>query len=97
MHRARLKAACLLVLKVACLLTLAACNPIKVPAADGVSSDPNRMRELMRQCKVEWAKVGDATCTKVSEAWRRRFFARRDAASSAGSPKQQSGSEDVAP
>jgi hypothetical protein len=97
MRRARLKAACLLVLKVACLLMLAACNPVKVPAADAVSSDPNRMRELMRQCKVEWARVGDATCTKVSEAWRRRFFGKRDAASSAGSPTQPSGSEDFAP
>jgi hypothetical protein len=93
MHRARVKAACLLIMKVACLLVLAACNPIKVPAVDAVSSDPNRMRELMRQCKVEWAKVGDATCTKASEAWRRRFFGRRASASSAGLAQQQ-GSED---
>jgi hypothetical protein len=93
-HRARAKAACLLIVKVAGLLVLAACNPIKVPAGDAVSSDPNRMRELMRQCKVEWAKVGDATCTKVSEAWRRRFFGNSDSASSAG-PALQSGSEDA--
>jgi hypothetical protein len=94
MYRTRVKAASLLILKVACLLMLAACNPIKVPAADAVSSDPNRMRELMRQCKVEWAKVGDATCTKVSEAWRRRFFGKRESASSAG-PALQPGSEDA--
>jgi hypothetical protein len=93
MHRARAKAACLLIVKIAGLLVLAACNPIKVPAADAVSSDPNRMRELMRQCKVEWAKVGDATCTKASEAWRRRFFGNRQSARSAD-PAQQSGSED---
>jgi hypothetical protein len=97
MRRARLKAACLLVLKVAFLLTLAACNPVKVPAGDAASSDPNRMRELMRQCKIEWAKVGDANCTKVSEAWRRRFFAKREAASSAASPNQPAGSEGAAP
>jgi hypothetical protein len=96
MHRARAKAACLLLVKIAGLLALAACNPIKVPAADAVSSDPNRMRELMRQCKVEWAKVGDATCTKASEAWRRRFFGKRDSVSSAG-PAQQLRSEDAAP
>jgi len=95
MHRPRVKAACLLIVKISCLLILAACNPIKVPAADAASSDPNRMRDLMRQCKVEWAKVGDATCTKVSEAWRRRFFGKRDSASSAG-PAQQFGSEDPA-
>jgi hypothetical protein len=97
MRRARLKAACLLVLKVTFLLTLAACNPIKVPAGDAASSDPNRMRELMRQCKIEWAKVGDATCTKVSEAWRRRFFSRREAASSVGPSNQQAGSGGAAP
>jgi hypothetical protein len=93
MHRTRVKAAGLLIAKVACLLMLAACNPVKVPVTDAVSSDPNRMRELMRQCKVEWAKVGDATCTKASEAWRRRFFGTRESASSAGAA-QQSGSED---
>jgi hypothetical protein len=97
MRRARLKAACLLVLKVTFLLTLAACNPIKVPAGDAVSSDPNRMRELMRQCKVEWAKVGDANCTKVSEAWRRRFFAKREAASPADLPNRRAGGEGAAP
>ncbi len=34
MHRA--------VLKTACLLMLAACNPIKVPAADAAASDPKK-------------------------------------------------------
>ena len=53
---------------------LAACNPVKIPTAEAVASDPNRMREIMRQCKLEWAKVGDATCTAVTEAWRRRFM-----------------------
>jgi hypothetical protein len=51
----------------------------------------------MRQCKVEWAKVGDANCTKVSEAWRRRFFAKREAASSVGSPNPPAGGEGAAP
>jgi hypothetical protein len=97
MRGARLKAGCLLVTKVGCLLVLAACNPAKVPAGDAASSDPNRMRELMRQCKVEWAKVGDANCTKVSEAWRRRFFAKREAASSVGSPNPPAGGEGAAP
>jgi len=58
----------------ACLVMLAACNPVKAPTAEAIASDPNRMKELMRQCKVERAKVGDATCTAVSEAWRLRFM-----------------------
>lgn len=57
---------------------LAACNPVKAPTAEVIASDPNRMRELMRQCKVEWVKVGDATCTAVTEAWRRRFMGTRE-------------------
>lgn len=89
MHRALLKAAC--------LLMLAACNPIKVPAADAVASDPNRMRDLMRQCKVEWAKVGDSTCTAVSEAWRRRFFGKSDATGAPASSAQRSRSGDSTP
>ena len=62
------------VMKSACLVMLTACNPIKIPSADALASDPNRMRELMSQCKVEWVKVGDATCRAASEAWRRRFM-----------------------
>jgi hypothetical protein len=89
MHRALLKAAC--------LLMLAACNPIKVPTADAVASDPNRMRELMRQCKVEWVKVGDATCTAVVEAWRRRFFENSDATKAPASSAQQPRSGDGVP
>jgi hypothetical protein len=89
MHRA--------VLKTACLLMLAACNPVKVPAADAIASDPNRMRELMRQCKVEWAKVGDATCTAVSEAWRRRFFGKSNATNAPASSGQRPRSGDSAP
>lgn len=71
MHRALLKSAC--------LVMLAACNPVKTPTVETIAGDPNRMRELMRQCKVDWAKVGDATCTAVSEAWRRRFMGKREA------------------
>jgi hypothetical protein len=89
MHRALLKAAC--------LLMLAACNPIKVPAADAVASDPNRMRELMRQCKIEWARVGDTTCTAVVEAWRRRFFGKSAATNAPASSAQRPRSGDAAP
>jgi hypothetical protein len=58
----------------ACMVMLAACNPIKVPAPDAVGGDPDRSRDLMRQCKADWAKVGDATCQAATEAWRRRFM-----------------------
>jgi hypothetical protein len=70
------------VMKSACVVMLAACNPSKPPSADAIASDPNRMRELMRQCKAEWVKMGDATCTAVTEAWRRRFMGSGDAQNS---------------
>ncbi|MBI5277758.1 MAG: hypothetical protein HY854_15005 [Burkholderiales bacterium] len=89
MHRALLKAAC--------LVMLAACNPVKVPAADALASDPNRMRDLMRQCKIEWAKVGDATCTAATEAWRRRFFGKSAATNATTSSVRLPRTEDSAP
>jgi len=58
----------------ACMVMLTACNPIKIPSPDAVGGDPDRSRELMRQCKADWAKVGDATCRAATEAWRRRFM-----------------------
>jgi hypothetical protein len=62
------------VMKSACMVMLAACNPIKVPAPDAVGGDPDRSRDLMRQCKADWAKVGDATCRPGFELWRRRHI-----------------------
>jgi len=61
------------VMKSACMVMLAACNPIRVPAPDAIGGDPDRSRELMRQCKADWVKVGDASCRPGFESWRRRF------------------------
>jgi hypothetical protein len=58
----------------ACMVMLTACNPIRIPAPDAIGGDPDRSRELMRQCKADWVKVGDATCRAATEAWRRRFM-----------------------
>ncbi|NPC57782.1 hypothetical protein [Caenimonas soli] len=82
--------------KAACLLMLAACNPV-APTAEAIASDPNRMRDLMRQCKVEWAKVGDATCTAASEAWRRHFFGKSDATKVPASSAQRPRSGEAVP
>jgi hypothetical protein len=69
----------------ACMVMLTACNPIKIPSPDAVGGDPDRSRELMRQCKADWAKVGDATCRAATEAWRRRFMGSDRSASAAQS------------
>jgi hypothetical protein len=60
------------VMKSACMVMLAACNPIKVPAPDAVGGDPDRSRDLMRQCKADWVKLGDASCRAGYDGWRRR-------------------------
>lgn len=62
------------VMKSACMVMLAACSPIKVPAPDAVGGDPDRSRDLMRQCKADWVKVGDASCRAGFEGWRRRHI-----------------------
>lgn len=59
----------------ACLLALAACNPPgSVDTAESLAIDPQRLKDVMRQCKADRAKLGEATCTAASEAWRRRFM-----------------------
>ncbi|WP_425537885.1 entry exclusion lipoprotein TrbK, partial [Pseudomonas aeruginosa] len=38
------------------------------------ASNPERLKELRQQCKLERAKMGDALCNRVSEATRKRFY-----------------------
>lgn len=41
---------------------------------DSLAADPQRLRTLREQCKLEREKVGDALCRLVSEATRKRFM-----------------------
>ncbi|MDO8771091.1 MAG: EexN family lipoprotein [Burkholderiaceae bacterium] len=59
----------------ACGLALAGCSPPgSVDTAESLTADPQRLKEVMHQCKADRAKLGEATCTAASEAWRRRFM-----------------------
>lgn len=40
---------------------------------DSLASHPNRLKEVMRQCHENHAKMGDAECYAASEAFRRNF------------------------
>lgn len=42
--------------------------------ADSLTANPERLKEIERQCKADHAKVGDALCNAASEARRRRFM-----------------------
>lgn len=45
-----------------------------VDTVESLVANPERLKELRAQCKADHAKVGDAVCSAVSEATRRRFM-----------------------
>jgi len=59
-----------------CVLALAACEkkPLPVEGADALVDNPQRLQALREACKADHAAVGDAQCSAVAEATRRRFL-----------------------
>ena len=58
-------------------VVLAACGQSDLTTAETVESlaaNPDRLKELREQCKLERAKLGDALCNRVAEATRKRFY-----------------------
>ncbi len=54
---------------------IAGCSkPAPTDTVESLVANPERLKELRAQCKVDHAKVGDAVCNAVSEATRRRFM-----------------------
>ena len=56
---------------------LAACGQSEPTATETVESlvvNPERLKELRQQCKLERAKLGDELCNRVAEAPRKRFY-----------------------
>lgn len=45
-----------------------------VPSVDELASNPERLKELRQQCRLERAKLGDELCNRVAEATRKRFY-----------------------
>lgn len=45
-----------------------------VPTVDELAADPERLKELRRQCKTERPTMGDVLCNRVAEATNKRFF-----------------------
>src|SRR3546814_18886998 len=61
-------------------LMLTACgqsNPIAtkttIETVESLAANPERLKELRQQCKLERAKLGNELCNRVSEATRKRF------------------------
>ena len=53
----------------------AACGrPAPFETADSLAANPERLKELRAKCKEDRARTGEAQCSAVAEATRRRFF-----------------------
>ena len=61
-------------------VVLAACGQsetptsVAVPTVEELATNPERLKELRQQCKLDRAKLGDTLCNAVAEATRRRFM-----------------------
>lgn len=56
-------------------MLIAACGQSSNSAdtVESLAANPERLKELRQQCKMDRAKLGDALCNRVAEATRRRF------------------------
>lgn len=64
-----------MILAAVAAVLLAACGkPASIESVESLVANPERLKELRAQCKVDHAKVGDEQCNAVAEATRRRFF-----------------------
>lgn len=41
---------------------------------ESLAVDPQRLKELRQQCKLDRVKLGDELCNRVAEATRKRFY-----------------------
>ena len=59
---------------------LSACGPSEapkrkdIPTVEELASEPQRLKELRRQCITDRAALGDELCRRVAEATRKRFY-----------------------
>lgn len=45
-----------------------------IPTVEELAANPERLKELRRQCKTDRPKLGDVLCNRVAEATRKRFY-----------------------
>lgn len=54
---------------------LTACGPSEPSeTVESLAANPERLKALRQQCKLDRATLGDALCNRVAEATRRRFY-----------------------
>ena len=60
--------------------TLAACSPSgkpdkgNLPTVDELALNPERLKKLRQQCKLDRPMLGDQLCNRVAEATRKRSY-----------------------
>lgn len=56
-------------------LAMVSCQPA-TPAdtVESLAADPERLEEVQRQCKQDYARIGAVVCDAASKAYRRRFM-----------------------
>lgn len=56
-------------------VVLAACDkPVSTETVESLAANPDRLKTLREQCRLNRANLGDALCNAVAEATRRRFL-----------------------
>lgn len=58
----------------AMLLTACGQSSSSIETVESLAANPERLKELRQQCKLDRTKLGDALCNRVAEAARRRFI-----------------------
>ena len=54
---------------------LTGCGPSEpIETVELLASNPERLKELRQQCKLDRAKLGDELCNRVAEATRKRCY-----------------------
>ncbi len=62
-------------LSLVCAFVLAACGRSSSPeTVESLAANPERLKAVMNQCKLDHEKTGDALCRAASEAQRKRFM-----------------------
>lgn len=58
-----------------CAAMLTGCGPSEpIETVESLASNPERLKELRQQCKLDRAKLGNELCNRVAEATRKRFY-----------------------
>ena len=56
-------------------LMLVACGkPAPMESAESLAENPERLKALQAECRVDRARVGEAQCMAVADAVRKRFM-----------------------